>query len=85
MEFPSIRPNGANYIRPRDGEALDLPWESLARGDTTIAIYMGLANLSEITGRLIGCGLDPLTPAAAIQSGTTSGQRRVPLSMNGLS
>lgn len=61
----------------RDGEALDLPWEALARGDTTIAIYMGLGNLSEITGRLIGCGLDPLTPAAAIQSGTTLQQRRV--------
>jgi uroporphyrin-III C-methyltransferase/precorrin-2 dehydrogenase/sirohydrochlorin ferrochelatase/uroporphyrin-III C-methyltransferase len=58
-------------------EPLDLPWESLARADSTLAVYMGLANLAIIRDRLIGAGLDPATPAAAIQSGTTADQRRV--------
>ena len=38
MEFPTVRPNGANYIRPRSGEALDLTppgfcwWRAAERG-----------------------------------------------------
>ena len=38
MEFPSIRPNGANYIRPREGEAMDITppgfcwWRAAERG-----------------------------------------------------
>lgn len=38
MRFPTIRPNGANYIRPRQGEALDLTppgfcwWRAAERG-----------------------------------------------------
>jgi uroporphyrin-III C-methyltransferase len=58
-------------------EPLELPWESLAGADSTLAVYMGLANLAVIRDRLIGAGLDPATPAAAIQSGTTADQRRV--------
>ncbi len=61
----------------QEGEDLELPWATLARGDTTLAVYMGLANLPAIATRLIGAGLSPETPAAAIQSGTTAAQRRV--------
>ena len=38
MEFPTVRPNGASYIRPRSGEALDLTppgfcwWRAAERG-----------------------------------------------------
>ena len=38
MEFPKIRPNGANYIRPREGEAVDITppgfcwWRAAERG-----------------------------------------------------
>ena len=61
----------------QEGDELELPWTALAQGDTTLAIYMGLANLPQITARLIGAGLAPETPAAAVQSGTTRDQRRV--------
>lgn len=61
----------------QEGDDLDLPWTSLAQGNTTLAIYMGLANLPAIAERLIEAGLSRDTPAAAIQSGTTAYQRRV--------
>ncbi len=59
----------------RAGAGLDLNWASLADPDTTLVVYMGLANLGEIAGRLIAAGLPPDTPAAAIASGTTEQQR----------
>jgi uroporphyrin-III C-methyltransferase/precorrin-2 dehydrogenase/sirohydrochlorin ferrochelatase/uroporphyrin-III C-methyltransferase len=59
-----------------DGQ-LDLNWKSLADPDTTLVVYMGLANLDAISGSLIEAGLSPSTPAAAIQSGTTLSQRTV--------
>lgn len=61
----------------QEGDALDLPWEALAKAEGTLAFYMGLANLAQIAGRLIAAGLDPQTPAAAIQSGSLASQRRV--------
>ena len=53
---------------------LDLNWASLADPDTTLVIYMGLANLAVISARLIEYGLPEVTPAAAIADGTTPGQ-----------
>ncbi len=61
----------------QEGEALDLPWDVLAKGQGTLAFYMGLANLPVIVERLIAAGLDPCTPAAVIQSGGLREQRRV--------
>ena len=55
--------------------ALDLNWASLADPDTTLVIYMGLANLGEIAARLIRAGLPADTPAAAIAGGTLPEQR----------
>ena len=60
---------------PRAGEALNLNWKSLADPDTTLVLYMALANLAEICSRLIEAGLPSETPAAAIQGGTMTGQR----------
>lgn len=54
----------------------DLQWEVLARLPC-IAFYMGLESLPRICGRLIENGLDPKTPAATIQRGTTPAQRTV--------
>ena len=59
----------------RAGVGLDLNWRSLADPDTTLVVYMGLANLPEISARLIAAGLPATTPAAAIASGTTPEQR----------
>ncbi|MCG8510262.1 MAG: uroporphyrinogen-III C-methyltransferase [Rhodospirillales bacterium] len=56
---------------------LDLNWNSLADPDTTLVVYMGLANLETIRDKLIEAGLPGDIPAAAIQSGTTQNQRMV--------
>ncbi len=58
-------------------KSLDLNWKSLADPDTTLVIYMGLANLDTIRDRLIEAGMPADLPAAAIQSGTTPRQRVV--------
>lgn len=58
----------------RDG-TLDLDWQSLADPQTTLVVYMGLANLPLISARLIGAGLSPETPVAAVAEGTTPRQR----------
>jgi uroporphyrin-III C-methyltransferase/precorrin-2 dehydrogenase/sirohydrochlorin ferrochelatase/uroporphyrin-III C-methyltransferase len=55
---------------------LDLNWKSLADPDTTLVVYMGLAQLHEISTKLIEAGLPPDTPAAAIENGTSARQRR---------
>ena len=60
--------------RRADGP-LDLNWKSLADPDTTLVFYMALANLPEISERLIEAGLSPDTPAAAVRGGTMPGQQ----------
>ena len=54
---------------------LDLNWASLADPETTLVVYMGLANLATIRDRLIAAGLPAETPAAAIANGTTPDER----------
>ncbi len=60
-----------------DDEPLNLNWKSIADPDSTLVIYMGMANIDMITGKLIEAGLDAGTPAAAIENGTKDQQRRV--------
>ena len=59
----------------RHDDELDLNWSSLADPDTTLVVYMGLANLTTIRDRLIAAGLPAETPAAAIANGTTPEER----------
>ncbi len=61
----------------RNDEPIDLDWRALADPDATLVIYMGLANLDRISAGLIAAGLAPVTPALAVQNGTTPAQRRV--------
>ena len=58
-------------------EPLELNWQSIADPESTLVIYMGLANLPLIMRSLIKAGLPASTPAAAVQDGTTVKQRRV--------
>lgn len=58
-------------------EPLDLDWRSLADPETTLVVYMGLANIGEIVGNLIAEGLSPTTPVLAICQGTTPHEQRV--------
>lgn len=52
-------------------------WEDYGRLGATLCIYMGMKNLETITRRLQAGGLAPSTPAAVIQSATTSGHRQM--------
>ena len=58
-------------------EPVDLNWRSIADPDSTLVIYMGLANLLLVARSLIDAGLPASTPAAAVQNGTTLSQQRV--------
>jgi len=68
---------GVRYVTGhcRKDRPLDMNWESLADPDTTLVVYMGLANLQEISERLIAAGLPQETPAMAIAEGTTNRQK----------
>ena len=60
-----------------DDEPLSLNWKSIADPDSTLVIYMGMANIDLITRKLMEAGLDAELPAAAIENGTKKQQRRV--------
>lgn len=60
----------------RADKPLDLNWKSLADENTTLVFYMGLASLPQLREELVKAGLPATTPAAAVENGTTSSQRR---------
>jgi uroporphyrin-III C-methyltransferase len=62
-------------------EPLDLDWASLADPQTTLVVYMGLANIDEIVRKLIAHGLPGDIPALAICQGTTPRERRLSASL----
>ena len=69
---------GVRYITGHSKEPdLELNWQSLADPDTTLVVYMGLANLPIITHKLIEHGLPQDFPLAAIENGTTDKNRVV--------
>lgn len=52
------------------GGSRSVDWESLARVGGTIVVLMGVSERSNIARRLMGGGLSPTTPVAAIKWGT---------------
>jgi len=53
-------------------------WDLLAQDQhATIVGYMGVTALPRVVHELMAYGMDPKTPAAMIEQGTTAGQRRV--------
>lgn len=60
-------------------------WKSLATSGMTLVIYMGITNHRQITQELLLAGMDPDTPAAAIQNGTLPAQRQIVASLGRLS
>lgn len=56
-------------------EKSTLRWDKLSTGVDTLIFLMGVANLAEITQRLIANGRAADTPAAVIQNGTKAEQR----------
>lgn len=56
---------------------LDLDWQSLANPETTLVVYMGAANIAEISSNLMACGLSAATPVLAISNATTLEEARL--------
>ncbi|MBO9464012.1 uroporphyrinogen-III C-methyltransferase [Tropicibacter sp. R15_0] len=70
---------GVQYVtghRQAD-KKLDLDWKRLANPDTTLVIYMGVANIGQIAVGLMTEGLPGTTPVMAISRATTSQERRM--------
>jgi len=61
----------------REDMPLDLDWQGLADRDTTLVIYMGRANIAQMSVRLISQGLSATTPSMAVSNGTTARQQHV--------
>ena len=55
----------------------DIDFEALVHTRGTLIFLMGIAALPDIMGGLLNAGMDPDTPAAVLERGTTSKQRRV--------
>ncbi|MBM10041.1 MAG: uroporphyrinogen-III C-methyltransferase [Magnetovibrio sp.] len=68
----------------KESSGLGLNWESMADPDTTLVIYMGVGNVSEISARLINAGLSPYTPAAVINHGTRDNQKVITTTLTNL-
>ena len=68
-----------------DNRNIDLDWRSLVDPESTLVIYMGLANIEYLCTRLVREGLPQTTPAMAIQNGTLPEQKIVRASLNELS
>jgi uroporphyrin-III C-methyltransferase len=77
---------GVRYItgHSRGEEPLDHDWASLADPATTLVVYMGFANISEIVRELIVHGLPGDTPVLAVCQGTTPQERRISASLMSL-
>lgn len=72
--------NGVHYVTGHSrepGTELELDWQRLADPDTTLVVYMGLANAGVIAKKLMEHGLPSDFPFAAIQDGTTQTNRVV--------
>lgn len=68
----------------RADQALDRDWACIADPQTTLVIYMGLANLALIQQDLLKAGVAESTPAAIIENGCTPRQRRLITTLGGL-
>ncbi|MDX1710311.1 MAG: uroporphyrinogen-III C-methyltransferase [Rhodovibrionaceae bacterium] len=71
--------SGVRYLTGhcRQDRDLDFDWEGLADPDTTLVVYMGLANIRTIAERLIAAGLAGDTPVLLVNNGTTPEQRHL--------
>lgn len=68
----------------KSGKTEDIDYEVLARIGGTLVFLMGVTALPDIRRKLLEAGMDPDTPAAVLQEGTTAGQRRVAATLNDL-
>ncbi len=58
-------------------EPLDLDWAGLADPETTLVVYMGAANMAEISSSLIARGMPADLPVMAVSAATTPREERL--------
>lgn len=64
------------FVTAHCRESIDaVDWRGLARGDETLAVYMGAGTLPRLAAELLRHGRPASTPAAIIENGTRAGQR----------
>ncbi|MDA7948576.1 MAG: uroporphyrinogen-III C-methyltransferase [Hyphomicrobiaceae bacterium] len=63
---------------------LDFDWEGLADPDTTLVVYMGLANIAKIARALLAHGRSATTPVLAVSNATRPEERRFATTLGGL-
>jgi len=66
------------------GAAPDLDWESLAKANQTVVIYMGLSTAGAVAQRLIAAGRAGSTPALIVENASRADERRVVTTLAGL-
>src|SRR6185312_10112292 len=62
----------------------DLDWDSLARPNQTVVIYMGLSMAAPIAARLTAAGRAASTPALIVENASRADERRVVTTLAGL-
>lgn len=70
---------GVQYVtgHRQAGTVLDLDWKRLADPDTTLVVYMGVANIGQIAMGLMTEGLSDQTPVMAVAQVTTRNEKRL--------
>ena len=66
------------------GAEPDLDWDSLARANQTVVIYMGLSQAAPIAARLMAAGRAGSTPALIVENASRADERRLPTTLAGL-
>lgn len=68
----------------RAGKALDIDFDALVATRGTLVFLMGVSALPQICEGLLKAGMDPHTPAAIVERGTTPAQRRISATLSTL-
>jgi uroporphyrin-III C-methyltransferase len=66
------------------GSEPDLDWESLAKPNHTVVIYMGVSTAAGVAGRLMGAGREGSTPALVVENASRADERRIVTTLAGL-
>jgi uroporphyrin-III C-methyltransferase len=62
----------------------DLDWDSLAKANQTVVIYMGLSMAAPIAARLMAAGRGGSTPALIVENASRADERRIVTTLSGL-
>ena len=62
----------------------DIDWKSIADPAVTTVVYMPTKTLPQLVATAVGAGLDPATPAIAVESATRSGERVIAATIGAL-